>query len=61
MRSIGYKTNPLVSRPSDWELPAKYLKVCSQHRWSSWPVYLMWPSIILGLALLVIGLFRLQN
>jgi hypothetical protein len=61
MRSVGYKTNPLFSRPSDWELPAMYLKLRSQHGWSPWPVYLLWPSLILGIGSLVIGMFRLQN
>lgn len=61
MRSVGYNTNPLFSRPSDWALPAEYLKLRAQHGWSPWPVYLLWPSLILGIGSLVIGLFRLQN
>jgi hypothetical protein len=61
MKSVGYKTYPTFSRPSDWGLPAKYLKVRSQHGWSAWPVYLLWPSLILGVGSLVIGLFLLQN
>jgi hypothetical protein len=61
MRSIGYNTNPMFTRPSDWGLPAKYLKVRSEHGWSPWPAYLLWPSLILGIVSLVVGLFRLQN
>ena len=61
MRSIGYNTNPMFTRPSDWGLPAKYLKVRSEHGWSPWPAYLLWPSLILGIVGLVVGLFRLQN
>jgi hypothetical protein len=55
MREIGYK---IFTGPSDWILPAKYLKVRKQHGWSPWPVYLMWPCLIGGFAFLVIGLFR---
>jgi hypothetical protein len=61
MRSIGYKTYPLRSRPSDWGLPAKYLKVRSQNGWSPWPAYLLWPSLALGLVSLVVGLFHLHD
>ncbi|HTZ74517.1 MAG TPA: hypothetical protein VMB47_11395 [Candidatus Aquilonibacter sp.] len=61
MRSVGYKTYPLVSRPSDWGLPAEYLKIRSRNGWSPWPVYLLWPSIVLGLVSLAVGLFRLGN
>jgi hypothetical protein len=61
MRSVGYKTYPMVSRPSDWGLAVKYLKIRSQHGWSPWPAYLLWPSLILGVVTLVVGLFRLQN
>jgi hypothetical protein len=61
MRSVGYKTYPLFARPYDWTLPAKYLEIRSQHGWSPWPVYLLWPSIILGIVGLLIGLIGLQN
>jgi hypothetical protein len=61
MREIGYKTYPLFARPSDWGLPNRYLKVRSEHNWSAWPVYVMWPCLALGVFLLVLGLFRLQQ
>ena len=62
MRSIGYKIYPLFVQPYKlWEIPAKYLKICAKHRWSAWPVYLLWPSLILGIATLIVGLFRLQD
>jgi hypothetical protein len=57
MREIGYKTYPMFSRPSDWGLPAKYLRVRKQYGWSPWPVYLMLPCLLLGLVALVVGLF----
>ena len=57
MREIGYKTNPLFSRPSDWGLPTKYLTVRKEHGWSPWPVYLMLPCLLLGFVALVVGLF----
>jgi len=59
MREIGYKTYPFFSRPADWGLPARYLKVRSEHNWSAWPAYLVWSCLVLGVFLLVLGLFRL--
>jgi hypothetical protein len=61
MRSVGYKTYPMFSRPSDWRLPAEYLKIRSQYGWSPWPVYLLWLSLILGIGSLIIAVFRPQN
>jgi hypothetical protein len=61
MRSVGFKTYPMFTRPSDWGLPSKYLKIRCEHGWSPWPAYLLWPSLILGIVSLVVGLFRLQN
>jgi hypothetical protein len=57
MREIGHTTYLLFTSPSDWMLPARYLKVRKQRGWSPWPVYLMWPCLIGGLVLIVIGLF----
>jgi hypothetical protein len=60
MRGIGYKTYPVFSRGLyDLSLPAEYLKVRAKHGWSPWPLYLMWPCLIVGLAALVFGLSRL--
>lgn len=43
-----------------WTLPAAYLRMCSHEKqWSPWPAYLIWPCGIVGIVLLVIGLFRL--
>jgi hypothetical protein len=38
---------------------SEYLKVRARHDWSPWPAYLLGPCVILGVALLVLGLFRL--
>jgi hypothetical protein len=59
MRDAGYNTNPLASRPRDWKLPAEYLRIRDQHRWSPWPAYLIWPALVLGIVSLVFGLFHL--
>ena len=59
MRGIGYKTFPLFARPSDWGLPMRYLKVRAEHNWSPWPVYFLFPCLVLGVSLLAYGLFRL--
>jgi hypothetical protein len=56
MRGIGYKTYPAFAIPSDWALPAKYLRVRKQYGWSPWPVYLLWPCLIAGVVCLIVGL-----
>jgi hypothetical protein len=61
MRSVGYKTYPMVSRPSDWGLPAEYLKIRSRNGWPPWPVYLLLPCLLLGITALVTGLFLLPD
>ena len=38
----------------------KYLKQCKQHRWSPWPVYLIFTFVMAGTASIVCGLFRSQ-
>lgn len=42
-----------------WSVPLAYLRVRSQQGWSPWPAYLIWPFGIVGVILLVMGLFRL--
>jgi hypothetical protein len=61
MREAGYRTYPLVSRPSDWRLPAEYLRIAKKRGWSPWPVYLMWPCLIVGIVLLIVGVSRLSD
>lgn len=61
MREIGYKTYPPFARPWDWGLPGKYLDERKKYGWSPWPVYLMWPSLALGVVLLAIGTLRGTN
>jgi hypothetical protein len=61
MNSIGDKSYSLFKPINDalWELPLAYMRVRSQHRWSPWPVYLMASCLACGIALFVVGLFRL--
>ena len=63
MIRAGYKTSySFFGRPfslNGWDTPAHYLKVHSKHDWSPWPVYLVFPSMLAGIGLLVFGLFRL--
>jgi hypothetical protein len=42
-----------------WGIPGQYLKVRKQYGWPAWPVYLLWPCLVGGVACLVIGLFKL--
>jgi hypothetical protein len=55
MTRAGY--SPTMS--SGWDLPVRYLRTRANHGWSPWPVYLLWPCLVLGIVLLVFGLFRL--
>ncbi len=63
MIRAGYKTSyTFIGKPlaaNGWDTPAQYLKVCAKHGWSPWPVYLLAPCILLGVAALIFGLFRL--
>ncbi len=45
-------------RRFDWKTYVKYLGVRKQQGWSAWPVYLMLFSLVLGIILFVVGLFR---
>jgi len=57
LRDIGYKKHIfnflLVAVPVD------YLRNRTKYGWSAWPAYLVWPLLVGGLVLLVIGVFRL--
>ena len=63
MLKLGYKSytffkiNPTAV--NGWDMPAEYLRVRSKYGWSAWPVYLLWPSMLVGLAILVFRLFKL--
>jgi hypothetical protein len=63
MIRAGYKTSYTfigkASAKNGWDSPAQYLKVCAKHGWSPWPVYVLAPCALLGISLLVFGLFRL--
>ena len=63
MIKAGYKTSyNFIGKPFaavGWDTPARYLKVCANHGWSPWPAYLLAPCLLLGIAALVFGLFRL--
>jgi hypothetical protein len=61
MREVGWKTNPVFSRPQDWGWPVEYLKIRKKHGWSAWAAYLVWPCLIAGIVLLVFGLTRLPD
>ena len=61
MNSAGFKINFFGGLVSNWRLPAEYLKARKQHHWPAWPAYLVWPCLIAGIVLLVIGLFRLAD
>jgi hypothetical protein len=61
MREVGYRTYPLFARPRDWGLPAEYLRIRKRRGWSPWPVYLMWPCLISGIVLLIVGVSRLGD
>ena len=58
LKDSGYGTAPLFFHPRDWELPADYRAVQSKHGWSPWPVYLIWPCLVAGVASLLVGLLR---
>jgi len=36
----------------------QYLKVRGKHAWPVWPILVMWPCLILGVILMVTGLFK---
>jgi hypothetical protein len=61
MQKAGYKTYEVFVSSRKWGLPADYLRIRKQQGWSPWPVYLMWPCLLAGITLLVVGLLRLQD
>jgi uncharacterized membrane protein len=36
---------------------SRYHKARKEYGWAAWPVYLMWASVVCGIALLVAGFF----
>ncbi len=41
------------------EVPVDYLRLRAKYGWSPWPAYLMWPFLLIGAVLFVIGVSRL--
>jgi hypothetical protein len=58
LKDLGYQSIHPFPHPADWELATHYLEVRSNYGWSPWPVYLMWPCLVVGVVTLLIGLFR---
>jgi hypothetical protein len=60
---VGFRSSVIFKPPliltSNWGIPTQYLKLCRTHGWSPWPVYCLWPCLVVGIVCLVFGLFRL--
>jgi hypothetical protein len=41
------------------EVPVDYWRLRAKYEWSPWPAILVWPALIAGLVLFVLGVFRL--
>jgi hypothetical protein len=41
------------------EVPVDYLRLRTKYGWSPWPAYLLWPALVAGLVLFVIGVSKL--
>jgi hypothetical protein len=61
MQKAGYKAYEVFVSSREWGLPAEYLRIRKQRGWSPCPIYLMWPCLLAGIVLLVVGLLRLQD
>jgi hypothetical protein len=63
MLKLGYKSYTFFkispTATNGWNMPSEYLRIRNKHGWSPWPVYLLWPSLVTGVAVFVIGLLRL--
>jgi len=57
LRDTGYNKN--IFNFLLVEVPVDYLRVRVKYGWSPWPAYLMWHFLLIGLALLVTGVFKL--
>src|SRR5260370_38726026 len=58
LRDTGYNKNILNFLLV--EVPIDYLRARAKYGWSPWPAYLMCPSLLIGSALLIIGVFKLS-
>jgi hypothetical protein len=57
LRDTGYNKN--IFNFLLVEVPIDYLRVRVKYGWSPWPAYLMWPFLLIGSALFIIGVFKL--
>jgi hypothetical protein len=57
LRDTGY--NKTIFNFLLVEVPVDYLRRRAKYGWSPWPAYLMWPFLLIGCCLFVIGVFRL--
>lgn len=61
LRAAGEKADFFAGLWSKPNPLARYLSLCASRGWSRWPAYLVWPSLVIGIALLMFGLFHLQD
>ncbi len=59
MRETGLSAYAVFVSSQKFSLPTEYLKIRKQRGWSPWPAYLVWPCLLAGIVLLVIGVYRM--
>jgi len=59
MQEAGHKAYDVFVSSRKYAMPTEYLRIRKQHGWSPWPAYLIWPCLLLGIAVLVIGVYRM--
>jgi hypothetical protein len=59
LERVGLGSYAVLKFGGNWGIPVEYLKVRKKYGWPGWPVYFLWPSLLVGVVCLIVGVFRL--
>ena len=57
LRDAGHSKD--ISNFLPVEIPVDYWRLREKYEWSPWPAILVWPALVAGVSLIVVGIFRL--
>jgi hypothetical protein len=59
LESVGLGSYALYIFGGNWGIPAQYFRARKKYGWPNWPVYFLWPCLVVGVTCFLIGVFRL--
>jgi len=59
LERVGLGSYAVWNFGGNWGIPVVYFNVRKKYGWPGWPVYSLWPCLVVGVVCFVVGAFRL--